>query len=298
MFDSMKDIASQLVLKWVRHGPSRRIAVAEDFTRLTLDTLALCAMGFRFNSFYSEKMHPFVDAMVHVLKYSEERATRPSIFRTFSRKDEKKWTQDIKYMRELSRDLLNERIQTSKESKDLLNAMITGKDQKTGARLTDDSTIDNMITFLVAGHETTSGALSFVFYFLLKHPEVLTRAQQEVDEIVGKEGVQYEHLSRMPYITAILRESLRLQPTAPAFSVTPKSDGGEVLAGKYHIEHGEAVHAILHNVHRDSLVYGDDSEDFDPARMLDESFNALPPCAWKPFGNGARGCIGTIWHLL
>ena len=61
MFGEMHDIASQLVLKWARMGPSYRIPVTSDFTRLTLDTIALCAMDYRFNSFYQDDMHPFVE---------------------------------------------------------------------------------------------------------------------------------------------------------------------------------------------------------------------------------------------
>ena len=114
-----------------------------------------------------------------------------------------------------------------------------------------------------------------------------------MDEVIGEAGVQHEHLSKMPYLTAILREALRLQPTAPAFTFAPKSNQGEVLAGKYYLPPGQAVHALLHNVHRDPAVYGDNAEDFVPERMLDANFNALPPCSWKPFGNGSRGCIGV-----
>lgn len=62
--DEMYDLATQLVAKWARGGPDARINVTNDFTRLTLDSIALCAMGKRFNSFYSEEMHPFVGAMV------------------------------------------------------------------------------------------------------------------------------------------------------------------------------------------------------------------------------------------
>lgn len=145
----------------------------------------------------------------------------------------------------------------------------------------------------IQGHETTSGALSFTFYYLLKHPRVLKKAQQEVDEVVGEAGIQLEHLSKLQYLTAILREALRLQPTAPAFTFAPKSEQGEVLAGKYYLPPGQAVHAILYNVHRDPAVYGDNAEDFVPERMLDANFNELPPCSWKPFGNGSRGCIGV-----
>lgn len=292
MFDSMKDIASQLVLKWVRHGSAYRIPAADDFTRLTLDTLALCAMDFRFNSFYSESMHPFVSSMVSFLKYAEVKSKRPSILTPFYSADETQWQEDISYMRDLSADLVQGRRKNPGHAKDLLGAMVEGKDPKTGKPLTEDSIIDNMITFLIAGHETTSGMLSFLFYFLLKNPDAYRKAQQEVDEVIGKESVRLEHLNKLPYITACLRETARLQPTAPAFALTPKSEEGALLGGKYFMEHGESALILLHSVHRDPAVYGEDAEEFKPERMLDENFNKLPPNAWKPFGNGSRGCIG------
>lgn len=292
MFLPMKDILSQLVLKWARHGALNRISVTEDFTRLTLDTLALCAMGYRFNSLYTDQLHPFIGAMVRVLKHSGARANQPSLLRIFAPSDEVQWNKDIEYMRNFSLQLIQQRVETSSSSKDLLDAMVNGKDPKTGKTLSQNSIIDNMITFLVAGHETTSGALSFVFYYLLKHPECIKKARDEVDSVVGDQPVQHEHLSRLSYITAIHRESLRLQPTAPAFSFTPKSENGEFLAGEYFIQYGEAVHGMLHSVHRDESVFGKDSEIFKPERMMEEHFKELPANSWKPFGNGARGCIG------
>lgn len=292
MFDSMKDIASQLVMKWARHGTSYKIPVAEDFTRLTLDTLALCAMDFRFNSFYTEEMHPFVSAMVNFLKYAEVRAKRPALLAPFYSADEAKWQSDIDYMRNLASELVQDRRNHPREVKDLLNAMVNGKDPKTGQQLPESSIIDNMITFLIAGHETTSGMLSFTFYYLLKNPDAYRKAQEEVDRVIGRESIRLEHLSKLPYITAVLREASRLQPTAPGFSVTPRNEKGDTVGGKYFVEPGESILVLLHNVHRDPAVYGEDAEEFKPERMLDEKFKKLPPNSWKPFGNGARGCIG------
>lgn len=151
MFDSMKDIASQLVLKWARYGPSYQIPASEDFTRLTLDTLALCAMDYRFNSFYEPKLHPFVSAMVSFLSYAEVRSKRPPFLHNFFRADEKKWADDIAYMRKFSADIVRGRMSHTKANKDLLSAMVGGKDPKTGKGLTDENIIDNMITFLIAG---------------------------------------------------------------------------------------------------------------------------------------------------
>lgn len=151
MFPSMKDIASQLVLKWARHGTSYQIPVADDFTRLTLDTLALCAMDYRFNSFYSEDMHPFVASMVHFLKYADTRVRRPAMLSAFFAADEAKWFEEIGAMRKLAEELVQGRREGSEHPKDLLQAMTEGKDPKTGKNLTDESIIDNMITFLIAG---------------------------------------------------------------------------------------------------------------------------------------------------
>lgn len=288
----MKDIASQLVLKFARHGSAYRISATEDFTRLTLDTLALCSMNYRFNSFYTEEEHPFVAAMVGFLKYASVRAKRPAWMRTFYSSDEAQWRSDIAYMRKLSGELVQQRRDNPKATNDLLNAMLNGKDPKTGNMLPAESIIDNMITFLVAGHETTSGMLSYCFYLLLKNPDAYRKAQEEVDRVVGKDSIQYEHLNKLPYITAVLRETARLHATAPAFTLTPRSPHGEVIGGKYFLAQGEPAVILLHNVHRDPAVYGDDAEEFRPERMLDENFAQLPPNSWKPFGNGARGCIG------
>lgn len=151
MFDDMKDIASQLVLKWARYGTSYKIPVADDFTRLTLDTLALCAMDYRFNSFYTEEQHPFIGAMVSFLRIGGSRSRRPGYLAPFYRSEDQMFERDIKYMRDLSAEIVQQRRIQPKESKDLLNAMVRGTDPKTGKGLSDDVIINNMITFLIAG---------------------------------------------------------------------------------------------------------------------------------------------------
>ncbi|KAK0947242.1 hypothetical protein LTR29_001197 [Friedmanniomyces endolithicus] len=292
MFDDMKDIASQLVLKWARYGADYVIPTTDDFTRLTLDTLALCAMNYRFNSFYSEEMHPFISSMVSFLKLGGDRSRWAAFMAPFYRADDAQFFSDIEYMRTLSQEIIDKRIQHPEDTKDLLNAMLYGKDPRTGKSLSQGTIIDNLITFLIAGHETSSGALSFLFYYLVKNPEAYRKARAEVDEVVGTESIQVHALQKLPYITACLRETLRLQPTAPAFSTTPLSPQGEVIGGKYFVEHGQPIAALLSQIHLDPAVYGSDAEEFKPERMLDETFKQLPPGAWKPFGNGARGCIG------
>lgn len=108
-------------------------------------------MGTRFNSFYHPEMHPFVEAMVGLLAGSGARAFRPALLNSLPTGENTKYWNDIAYMRKLSQELVDERRNNPEDKKDLLNAMILGRDPQTGRGLTDESIIDNMITFLIAG---------------------------------------------------------------------------------------------------------------------------------------------------
>ncbi|KJK62775.1 bifunctionalCYPOR [Aspergillus parasiticus SU-1] len=297
MYEDMYDIASQLALKWARQGSAATIMANDDFTRLTLDTIALCSMGTRFNSFYSEDLHPFIKAVATLLQGSSDRTFRATLLNNLPTRENKKYWSDISLLRTLSQELVDARRNNPIDKKDLLNALILGQDLQTGQHLSDDSIINNMITFLVAGHETTSATLTFLFYYFLKNPHAYQRAQEEVDTVVGQRKIIVEDLSKLPYIAASLRETLRLQAPVPliAFHSHPTKNHEDPVTlgkGKYALNNDEPVVLIMGKVHRDPKVFGDDAEEFKPERMLDKNFEDLPKNAWKPFGNGMRGCIG------
>ena len=136
------------------------------------------------------------------------------------------------------------------------------------------------------GHETTSGMLSFLCICLLNNPKALQNAQGEVDKVIGKGPITVDHISRMPYITACIREALRLWPTAPGGRVSPVSQNDEdypMHIGKkgYKVYRNDVLQINLLKVHRDPIIYGADAESFRPERMLDEAFEKLPKNSWK-----------------
>ena len=242
-------------------------------------------------------MHPFIQAMADFLKVSGDRARRDPISQLFYRSESAQYWENVELLRKTSSQLIDKRKQSPSVKKDLLSGMLNGVDPKTGEKMTDESIIDNMITFLIAGHETTSGLLSFTFFYLLKYPDAYEKAQNEIDQVIGKNAITVDHLTKLPFLNAVLRESIRLSPTAPMIGLQAKED--TVLGGKYEVKKGMPLVAVLTKLHRDPAVWGEDSEEFRPERMLDEEFerrNKEFPNCWKPVSNPTYNCA-TLANL-
>ncbi|KAG8979216.1 hypothetical protein FRB93_010327 [Tulasnella sp. JGI-2019a] len=266
MFPGMVDIAGQLVAKWERFG-DYKIDVVSDFTNLTLDTIALCTFSYRFNSFYSEDPPPFIKSMTRSLKIAGSKSRRLPMMGFLYHKEDQIFAEDVKLQHETAEEIIRKRIENPTDEKDLLNTMLKGRDP-----VTDDI------------------RPALLFYYVLATPRSYQAIRTEVDTVCGREPVSLSHLPKLKYIDATIKETLRLQATAPGWTVQAKND--EIIGGKYAILKGQSLFVILGALHRDTKVWGDDVEDFRPERMLDGKFEALPPDSWKPFGNGMRGCIG------
>jgi cytochrome P450/NADPH-cytochrome P450 reductase len=299
-FPQMLDIAVQLMQKWERLNSDDTVDVPADTTRLTLDTIALCGFNYRFNSFYRDTPHPFVVAMLGVLEAAQARTRELPLQSRLHPGRARQLRADQQLMLKTVQHLIEERRGSGAVGTigDLLDCMLTGVDRRSGEKLDDTNIIAQCITFLIAGHETTSGLLSFALYALLKNPEVLARGYEEVDRVLGTDTGMlptYAQIHQMPYVSQILEETLRLWPTAPAFTRRPYAD--TVIGGKYRLQAGSAVMVLTEMLHRDREIWGEDPEAFDPDRFNPENRARIPPNAYKPFGTGQRACIGRQFAL-
>ena len=295
----MNDIASQLMQKWERVNPGELVDVTADTTRLTLDTIALCGFGYRFNSFYRDTQHPFVSSMMIMLQESQIRSRQLPMQTRLRRRATRQLEEAYRYIQDEVFKIIEERRRSGdvEDHRDLLSCMLTGVDKRSGQKLSDDNIVAQCITFLVAGHETTSGLLSFAISYLIKHPEVVARAQEEVDRVLGTDTSvlpTYQQIQGLTYVTQILNETLRLWPTAAAFTRYPYQDA---MVGGYLLPKGSSITALTIMLHRDPKVWGQDAEEFNPDHFQLETRASLPANAFKPFGSGQRACIGRQFAL-
>ncbi len=293
-FPLMLQVADQLVAKWQRMEGTD-IQVADDMTRLTLDTISLAGFGYEFNSFASERLHPFLESMARALSEALAGLTRLPILKNIpNRAREQRYADDIAAMFKLVDDVIAERRRRPNDGNDLLNLMLNAVDPDTKTRLEDVNIRFQVITFLIAGHETTSGLLSFALYLLLRNPSVLAQAYAEVDRVLGERRPEYAMLSQLDVIDRVLKETLRLWPTAPAITVGAYED--TVIGNAYPIAKDYPVQLLIASLHRDPAAW-ENPEVFDIDRFLPEREAAIHPHAYKPFGNGLRACIGRQFAL-
>ncbi|MFM9978884.1 MAG: bifunctional cytochrome P450/NADPH--P450 reductase [Sphingomonadaceae bacterium] len=294
-FEMILEVCDQLVAKWsARAGTD--ILVADDMTRLTLDSIAIAGFGHRFDSFGRDDLDPFLESLGRALSEVLNIITRLPIQQRFATRSKRTFNEDIAAMNTLVDSVIAERRRNPTDGRDLLNLMLTAADPETGERLDDINIRYQVLTFLIAGHETTSGLLTFAFMEMLRAPALLAQAYAEVDRVLpGDTRPAYEHLAHLKVIERIVKETQRLWPTAPVFSVGPYED--QVIGGKWRLRKDRPVSVYALGLQRHPSAW-DNPEEFDIDRWLPEAEARHHPHAYKPFGNGARACIGRQFALV
>ncbi|RAJ59975.1 unspecific monooxygenase [Streptomyces sp. Amel2xB2] len=296
----MLDVARQLTSHWdERSGAGHEVDVPGDMTKLTLETIARTGFGHDFGSFERSRPHPFVTAMVGALSYAQQRNAAPPLLAALQQRGAaKRNAADRAYLNSTVDEVVEARRSGDGTGArgDLLDRMLETAHPETGERLSPENIRRQVVTFLVAGHETTSGALSFALHYLSRNPDVLARAQAEVEQVWGEtEEPAYEQVARLRYVRRVLDESLRLWPTAPAFSREALHD--TTLGGVHPMRTGAWALVLIMLLHRDPAAWGENPESFDPDRFEPKAVRARPPHVFKPFGTGARACIGRQFAL-
>jgi cytochrome P450 len=285
----------QLTAKWAKSGMKTRFDVTDGLRRLNLQCVIKCLFSQDYS--YLEGPEPsMIVAMDGATLEAIKRPTRPKLVNWLVY--QRRFTQDTKAMRGFAAEVVKKR-QNDPQQKgiegDMLHVLLNGKDPETGKGLTDSEIIDEVVTLLI-GVTTAPNFVAFALYYLTKNPDVIKKAQSEIDQVLPKgEQFTHEHLQKLQYVEAILREVMRLSAPAPGFNIEPLPstvDPVQLGGGKYTVPKNQVMISILSAVNRDPTVF-DNPEEFLPERMLGEKYDQLPSGVKKGFGNGKRMCIGN-----
>lgn len=177
---------------------------------------------------------------------------------------------------------------------DLLAMFMEIRDADTAEGMTDRQLRDEVMTMVLAGHETTANALAYTWYLLSQHPDVEARVHAEVMTVLGDRAPTMEDLSKLTYTTRVIQEALRLYPPAWLFGRRAVQD--DVIDG-FRIPAGTTVFLSPWVIHHDPRFWPN-PEAFDPERFLPDAVAARPKLAWFPFAAGPRMCIGMSFAMM
>jgi len=190
--------------------------------------------------------------------------------------------------------IVADRRASGRDEVDLLSMLLSARDEETGAVMTDRQLRDEVLTMLLAGHETTSLALAWTYYLLSQHPDVERRVADEVARVLGGARPSFAHLDRLTCTRSAIDESLRLYP--PAWGFSRQAMGDDEIGG-YRVPKGSLTFLIPYVIHRRPALWPD-PERYDPGRFTPERDAERPRFAYIPFGGGPRGCIGNQFAMV
>ncbi len=190
--------------------------------------------------------------------------------------------------------LIRQRRESGGGGDDVLSLLLRARDEGDGTGMTDRQVRDEVMTLLLAGHETTANALAWTWYLLATHPEQEARLLAEVNAVLGGRPPTPADVPRLPFCERVVLESLRLYPPAYGFG---REAARDFALGGYRIPRGTTVIVSQWVVHRDGRFF-DDPLTFRPDRWADGLAARLPRYAFFPFGGGPRVCIGNTFALL
>ncbi|KAI9188025.1 hypothetical protein H9P43_002416 [Blastocladiella emersonii ATCC 22665] len=276
------------------------VDIPQWMTRFALETISMCGFGTTFGLLDGPDalLHPFIDAMNFCLNESKERDNHIRLYKMIPTARNYRFDAGVKLMQDTVNQVLQQRHAAPDANKrDLLNFMLTATTES-GEKLDDQNIIDQCVTFLIAGHETTATLLSWTLWLLTQSPAVEAKVLEEAVRVCGRDPaapITQQQLGQLTYTTMVLKESLRLYPPAPGLFKACKSS--TVIGGGTRVNAGDIMLVNIVGMHRNRDAWGANPDVFNPEHFSKENEAKRHPYAWLPFSSGERSCIGMAFAM-
>lgn len=291
----MNQACADLAARW--HALARQqddIDISAEMLALTLDIVGRAL----FSSDLGERAPEVQPALKIMLEEALARtqsplALLPRVMEHLPGLADERWKAAMATMDELVNALVAERRAAAEQPADMLGMLLAARDDD-GSAMTDEQVHDELMTFLVAGHETTASALSWSWYLLAEHLDAAAEMRRELAAVLGDREPTAADIPNLPFTSAVVHEALRLFP--PGWTIERDAIADDEIGG-YRIPAGTTVMLSPWVSHRDPNFW-EDPEQFRPQRFLPENAESLHTKPYFPFGAGQRKCVGSDFAIF
>ena len=287
----MTDTTVSMLDQWQRFAErDQPLDVAAEMVRLTLRITGQAL----FNIDLSDETHTVGQAVSTVNKLLSEYLYAPFPPLSIPTPRSHRLQVARRTLDQVVHDIITQRRQQNTDTGDLLSILLLARDEETGQGMNDQQVRDEVMTLLIAGHETVATALTWTWYLLSQHPEVERCLHSELDEVLDGHLPTIEHIARLSYTRMVIEEVLRLYP--PAWIFGRKAIANDEIGG-YFIPANSIIVLSPYITHRHPAFW-ERAEVFDPERFAPVQAAGRPHYAYFPFGGGPRICIGNNFALM
>ncbi len=291
--DKMTSATERMLERWAE-AAERGVAldVAREMMRLALTIVGDTLLSTDF----SAETDKVGRAVGYLLRYTGRRTTAVvSVPDSWPTPRNRRFRKELGVLDELVYGLIRERrLHGEHAGDDLLSMLMDARDEETGEAMSDEQLRDEVMTILIAGHETTANALAWTWLLLAKHPQVRNRLREELGEVLGGRTPTFSDLPSLPYSRMVFLESIRLYP--PVWMIARTANEDDEIGG-YHIPRGSRIALSPYVIHRNPDIW-ERPEEFYPERFDSAAGDGRSRYAFLPFSAGPRNCIGQHFATM
>jgi cytochrome P450 len=277
---------NNLLARWRLLGDGAQVNLADEMMQVTLEVITQTM----FSTSVLDKIERIAPALDTLLRYAAKSVVNPLRIPSFiPTQANREFNTASALLDDLIYGIIEQRRAQTTAYNDLLDMLLNASDDS-GNLMSDQQIRDEIITIFTAGHETTANLLTWTLYLLARHPDVLAKLRQELDNLQGNIPTA-EDLQQLVYTKAVLNESMRLRP--PVGIMMRRISKDTELDG-YLLKQGRLVIFSIYNIHHHPDFW-QQPEQFDPERFLSSENRRF---SFMPFGTGERICIGNHFALL
>lgn len=290
--DAMVTATAECLEAWEKAANTAQpLDVAQAFSTITMRVIARALFGQALND---QEMRQVSEAMAYVLDYIMVGSATQALPKWLPMPGAQRYAQMQQEIDAVVYKIIAHERNATTPSESMLAMLLQMVDEESGETMTDQQLHDEVLTFFLAGYETTSLALTWVLHFLTQHPDVMTKLQTEVDTVLQGRTPTFADLGALSYTRMVLQETMRIRP--PSWWLPRTAVADDEIDG-YAISAGTTVVSFTYGVHHNPTIWSD-PERFDPERFRPERIAQQHKLAWAPFGAGQRQCIGRDFSIM